>query len=88
MKLFPMQASLPIFNSICCCSLLTKPCCKNCNPMDYSPPESSVHGVSWQGYWSVLPFPSPGYLPDPGIEGKSPALAGATKPPGKPHKFY
>ena len=27
-------------------------------------------------YWSELPFPSPGDLPDPGIEPASPALAG------------
>ena len=27
-----------------------------------------------QGYWSGLPFLSPGDLPDPGIEPKSPAL--------------
>ena len=27
-----------------------------------------------QEYWSVLPFPSPGDLPDPGIEPKPPAL--------------
>ena len=26
------------------------------------------------GYWSGLPFPSPGDLPDPGIEPGSPAL--------------
>ena len=25
-------------------------------------------GFSWQEYWSQLPFPSPGDLPDPGIE--------------------
>ena len=33
----------------------------------------------WQEYWSRLPFPSPGYLPDPGITPASlvaPALAG------------
>ena len=29
---------------------------------------------SRQQYWSGLPFPSPGYLPDPGIELGSPAL--------------
>ena len=28
----------------------------------------------WQEYWSRLPFPSPGNLPDPGIEPVSPAL--------------
>ena len=31
---------------------------------------------SRQEYWSGLPFPSPGDLPDPGIEPGSPALAG------------
>ena len=31
-------------------------------------------GFSRQEYWSGLPFPSPGNLPDPGIEPKSPAL--------------
>ena len=29
-----------------------------------------------QEYWSGLPFPSPGYLPGPGIEPMSPASAG------------
>ena len=31
-------------------------------------------GFSRQEYWSWLPFPSPGDLPDPGIESGSPAL--------------
>ena len=31
-------------------------------------------GFSRQEYWSGLPFPSPGELPDPGIEPRSPAL--------------
>ena len=38
-------------------------------------------------YWSGLPFPSPGDLPNPGIEPESPAFAGrffTTEPPGKP----
>ena len=33
-------------------------------------------GFSRQEYWSALPFPSPGDLPDPGIEPPSPVLAG------------
>ena len=40
-----------------------------------------------QGYWSGLPFPSAGYLPDPGINAVSPALIGrffTTEPTGKP----
>ena len=42
---------------------------------------------SRQGYWSGLPFPSPGDLPDPGMEHTSPALADrffVTELPGKP----
>ena len=31
---------------------------------------------SWQEYWSGLPFPSSGDLPNPGMEPASPALAG------------
>ena len=44
-------------------------------------------GFPRQEYWSGLPFPPPGDLPDPGIELVSPALAGGfftTEPPGKP----
>ena len=44
---------------------------------------------SWQEYWSGLPFPSSGDLPDPGIEPRSPALqAGSlpSEPLGKPLK--
>ena len=31
-------------------------------------------GFSWQEYWSRLPFPSPGDLPNTGIKPRSPAL--------------
>ena len=49
--------------------------CLTCNPMDYSLSVSSVYGIfPWQEYWSGLPFPSPGDLPDPGIKPMSPAL--------------
>ena len=44
-------------------------------------------GFSRQEYWSGLPFPSPGDLPDPGIEPGSPAFqadALTSEPPGKP----
>ena len=43
-------------------------------------------GFSRQGYWSGLPFPSPGDLPNPGIEPGSLALqtdALPSEPPGK-----
>ena len=44
-------------------------------------------GFPRQEYWSRLLFPSPGDLPDPGIELRSPALeadALTSEPPGKP----
>ena len=44
-------------------------------------------GFSRQECWSGLPFPSPGDLPDPGIEPGSPTLqtdALPSEPPGKP----
>ena len=43
-------------------------------------------GFSRQEYWSGLPFPSPGDLPNPGIKPGSPALqadALSSEPPGK-----
>ena len=42
-------------------------------------------GFPRQDYWNVLPFPTPGDLPGPGMESMSPALAGGfftTEPPG------
>ena len=50
-----------------------------CDPVDGSLPDSSVHGILQQGYWSALPFPTTEDLPDSGIEFASlmsPALAG------------
>ena len=41
--------------------------------LDCSPPGLSIE-FSWQEYWSGLPFPSPGDLPDPETEPRSPAL--------------
>ena len=72
-----------------CSGQWTQPLChvRFCNPLDCSLPSSSVCGFSRQEYWSGLPFPPPGDLPNPGIELESPALAGGfltTKPPGKP----
>ena len=41
-------------------------------------------GFSKQEYWSGLPFPSPGDLPDPGIEPSSPALQADALPAEPP----
>ena len=47
-------------------------------------------GFSRQEHWSGLPFPSPGDLPSPGIEPRSPAMQAdylLSEPPGKPANF-
>ena len=47
-------------------------------------------GFSRREYWSGLPFPSPGDLPDPGIEPRSPALQAVSLPTdlqGKPNNI-
>ena len=41
-------------------------------------------GFSRQEYWNGLPFPSPGDLPDPGIEPWSPTLKAASLPSESP----
>ena len=46
-------------------------------------------GFSRQEYWSGLPFPSPGDLPDPGVKPGSPPLQADSLPyetPGKPQE--
>ena len=47
-------------------------CC--IDPMDCRPLGSSVMGFSRQEYWSGLPFPSPGDLPNQRIKPESPTL--------------
>ena len=67
--------------------LVTQLCLTLCDSMDCSPPGLSVHGISQQEYWSGLPCPPPGDLPNPGIEPSSPTLQADSlsfEPPGKP----
>ena len=70
--------------------LVAQSCLILCDPIDCSPPGSSVHGILQARIQSRLPFPPPGDLSGPGIEPASPmspALAGGfftTVPPGKP----
>ena len=58
----------------------------HCDPVDCSPPGSSVHGILQARILEWVAIPSPGDLPDPGIESRSPALQAdslPTEPPGK-----
>ena len=53
-----------------------------CDPMDCSPPGSSVHGNPRREYWYLCP--PPGDLPDLGIEPRSPALQVKSLPSESP----
>ena len=64
-----------------------------CDPINYTPPGFSVHGISQARIleWVAISFPSPGDLPDPGIKPGSLALAGrffTTEPSGKLDSSY
>ena len=54
------------------CAKLLQSCLTLCDPVDYIPPGSSVHGILQEEYWSGLPCPSPGHLPNPRIRPGSP----------------
>ena len=51
----------------------TQSCLTLCDPVDYSPPGSSVHGISQARILGGLQFLSSGDLPNPGMEPASPA---------------
>ena len=57
----------------CCCCSFAKSCLTLCDPMDYSPSNSSVHGISQARILDWLPFSPPRDLPNPGIKPRSPA---------------
>ena len=68
-------------------NLVAKSCLTLVTPWTIACQDPLSMGFSRQGYWSGLPFPSPGGLPNPGIEPGSPALQAdslLTELPGKP----
>ena len=61
---------------VCVCAQL---CLTLCDHTDYSRSDSSVHGISQERILEWFPFPTPGDLPNQGIEPvflTSPVLAG------------
>ena len=59
----------------------------SCDPVDCSRRAPLSMGFSRQEYWSGLPCPPPGDLPNPGTEPRSPGLQAdslPSEPPGKP----
>ena len=69
-----------------CCCLVAKSCQLSATPWTVARQASLSRRFPRQEYWSGLPFPSPGDLPDARIEPTFPALAGeffTVEPPGK-----
>ena len=80
-------ACLTQLAGLVCVWLVTQSCPTLCDPMDCSPPGSSVHGNLQARLWSGLPCPPPGDLSNPEIEPRSPTLRVDSLPaelPGKP----
>ena len=66
--------------------LVDQSCLTLCDPMDCSPPGSSVHGIFREKHWSGLLFPTLGDLPDPRIKPGSSILQAESlpsEPPGE-----
>ena len=72
----------------CCVHVLVAQLCPTlCDPWTVAHQAPLSMEFSRQEYWSGLPFPSPGDLPEPGIEPESPALEADALPSellGKP----
>ena len=83
-RFYVQKGSLQCYSGV---GFVAQLCPTLCDPMDCNPQGSSVHGISQQEYWSGLPFPPPGDLPDPGIKPVSPGLQAnslPTEPRGSP----
>ena len=59
---------------VCMCVLVAQSCLLFVTPRTVAHQDSLSMEFSRQEYWSGLPFPSPGDLPDPGIKPRSPAF--------------
>ena len=95
-SLLPLCLRL-LFSPICVCDCVCEHVCMLSHVQLFATPWTVADqaplsmGFPRQEYWSGLPFPSPGDLPDPGIEPTSPALGGGfftTEPLGKPQVFF
>ena len=74
---------------VLCWAVLSLSVVSLCDPMDCSPLRLLCPwGFCRQEYWSGLPCPSPGDLPNPGIEPRSPALQADSLPSEPPGKSY
>ena len=73
-----------LFVSVLCLVVQSRPTLSTPWTVAHQAPLSM--GFSRQEYWSGLPCPPPGYLPNPGIQPRSPALQADSLPPEPPGK--
>ena len=81
---FAFVSGMQQSDSVTCSCLVAQFCWTLCNTLDYSPPSSSVQGISQA---RILDFLLQGIFPTPGIEPASPALqvdSSPSEPSGKP----
>ena len=69
---------------VCVCVKVIQSCPILCDPLVCNFPGSSDHEILQAKYWSGLPFPSPGALPNPWIKPRSPALHADSLPSESP----
>ena len=72
-------------------SEVTQSCPTLCDPWTVVGQAPPSMGFSRREYWTGLPFPSPGDLPDSGIKPRSPALQAdslPSEPPGNPVWYF
>ena len=84
-----LAVKVALFTSACCLVKLLSRVQLFATPGTVAHQAPQSMESSRQEYWSGLPFPSPGDLPNPGIKSGSPALqadALPSEPPGKPTK--
>ena len=90
-KTFCVNICFQFFWVYICCGVCAQSCPTLCDPMDCSPPGSSVHEIFQARILEWVAIPTLGDLPNPGIQPvflACPALAGrffTTVPPGVPH---
>ena len=71
----------PVRMVLCVCVWVIQACLTLCDPTDCVVSQAFLSmEFSRQEYWSELPFPPPGHLPNPGIKPRSPALQADSLP--------
>ena len=80
-----------IYYSYCGGGFVTKSCLTLVTPWAVASEAPLSVGFSRREYWSGLPFPSPGDLPNPGIKSRFPTQQADSLPTeqwGKPYSYY